>query len=101
MALNSERKLIECWVIFELELNGPSEGNPFVDISLSARFTLEDEKFSVQGFYDANGCIKFVSCPTQLAIGDMKQYAIINTLTVYMENSPACPLRPAITVRWG
>ncbi len=40
---------------FEVRLSGPSHGNPFVDVELSATFTLGDESVEVGGFYDGNG----------------------------------------------
>ena len=46
----------EQWGITELVIDGPSHGNPFVDVELSARFT--DDRgngTSVGGFYDGEG----------------------------------------------
>ncbi len=48
----------EQWGIFELTLKGPSAGNPFVDIKLSAEFTQGTEVFKPDGFYDGNGVYK-------------------------------------------
>ncbi|MFL7811211.1 MAG: DUF5060 domain-containing protein, partial [Anaerolineae bacterium] len=30
---------VERWDIFELSLDGPQDGNPFIDVSLRARFS--------------------------------------------------------------
>jgi hypothetical protein len=46
----------EQWGVTELTIDGPSHGNPFVDVELSAQFT--DDKghgISVSGFYDGDG----------------------------------------------
>lgn len=46
---------VEQWTVFEIALNGPREGNPFVDVTLSARFTQGDRTVTVAGFYDGEG----------------------------------------------
>jgi hypothetical protein len=57
---------IEQWGIFEAALNGPSTGNPFLDVDLTARFTSADKSIQVRGFYDGDGIyrIRFMP-PTQ------------------------------------
>jgi hypothetical protein len=39
----------------EIEITGPSHGNPFVDVDLTAIFSLEDHELRVGGFYDGDG----------------------------------------------
>jgi hypothetical protein len=46
---------IEQWGIFELALAGPSTGNPFKDVTLTANFTFEHRNVQVTGFYDVEG----------------------------------------------
>jgi len=46
---------VEQWDIFELTLKGPAEGNPFVDVRLSAEFRRGGEVFAPSGFYDGGG----------------------------------------------
>lgn len=41
--------------IFELKMPGPSAGNPFVDVDLTADFAFEGETRTVLGFYDGDG----------------------------------------------
>ncbi len=53
----------EQWDIFELTLKGPSSGNPFVDVELSAEFKQGDEIFRPEGFYDGNGVYKIRFMP--------------------------------------
>jgi hypothetical protein len=43
---------VERWEIFELTLNGPTEGNPFLDVTVGARFTHGHRTIQVDGFYD-------------------------------------------------
>src|SRR5262245_35455975 len=49
---------VEQWGIFEITLNGPTGGNPFVDVTLSARFTHGDQRIDANGFYDGGGTYK-------------------------------------------
>jgi hypothetical protein len=50
-----EITVIEQWGIFELILNGPSEGNPFTDIQVSAQFSYQHRIIEINGFYDGDG----------------------------------------------
>jgi hypothetical protein len=56
----------EQWGLYEVALKGPTEGNPFVDVELSATFTQNDQKSRVSGFYDGDGMyrVRFMP-PTQ------------------------------------
>src|SRR4051794_25953020 len=46
---------VEQWGRFELVLKGPSDGNPFVNVELSATFTQGRKQVRVSGFYDGDG----------------------------------------------
>ncbi len=46
---------VEKYKVFDLELNGTKEGNPFCDIELHAEFTDKDQKIVTEGFYKGNG----------------------------------------------
>jgi hypothetical protein len=46
---------IEKWKIFSIELNGPSDGNPFTDVKLTAIFKHKKKEVKVTGFYNGNG----------------------------------------------
>ena len=59
---------IEKWDRYEVTLNGPSSGNPFVDVQLSAVFTNGDKKISVNGFYDGRGKYKLRFMPAATGI---------------------------------
>ncbi|MEV4580429.1 DUF5060 domain-containing protein [Nonomuraea jabiensis] len=43
------------WAMTEVVLDGPSHGNPFVDVELTATFTLGETESTVGGFYDGDG----------------------------------------------
>ena len=47
---------------WKCRLPGPSNGNPFVDVQLSATFQHGDVKHTVNGFYDGKGiyCVRFM-----------------------------------------
>jgi hypothetical protein len=45
----------EQWGIFELSLSGSAKGNPFLDVTLSATFSLQHRTITVDGFYDGAG----------------------------------------------
>ena len=46
---------IEQWGMFELSLPGPSNGNPYKEVTFAARFTLQHRRVEVTGFYDGEG----------------------------------------------
>lgn len=43
------------WATFELSFDGPSTGNPFQDVTLSATFAQGARTVTVTGFYDGDG----------------------------------------------
>ena len=47
--------MVEQWGVFQIILPGPTNGNPFVDVTLSARFTQGDVSVEATGFYDGDG----------------------------------------------
>ena len=53
----------EKWKIFELTLNGPTDGNPFTDVKLTGQFINASDTISVPGFYDGNGTYKIRFMP--------------------------------------
>jgi hypothetical protein len=48
---------------FELVLDGPSTGNPFMETSLSATFTLDHRAVTVEGFYDGGSTYRIRFMP--------------------------------------
>ena len=53
---------VQQWDTFELSLKGPAGGNPFTEVTLSARFARDGGAFEPEGFYDGNGVhrVRFV-----------------------------------------
>lgn len=50
-----EQTFVEKYKVFDLELMGTKEGNPFQDTDLSAEFTNGTVRMTVKGFYKADG----------------------------------------------
>jgi hypothetical protein len=53
----------EKWGVYELVFAGPSHGNPFVDVLLSAEFTWEGRSLQTLGFYDGFGLYRLRFMP--------------------------------------
>ena len=56
---------VEQWGVFELALPGPSSGNPFTEVTLSARFRYGSRTAEVDGFYDGDGRYRIRYSPDQ------------------------------------
>ena len=59
----AESKSVEQWDVFEVTLKGPADGNPFIDVALSAHFAQGARTFDVAGFYDGEGVYKIRFMP--------------------------------------
>lgn len=59
---------VERWGVFEVTLNGPSAGNPFVDVHIGAQFKYHNRVVDVDGFYDGNGVYRIRFMPDE--VGD-------------------------------
>lgn len=55
----------EKWRIFSQTLKGPSTGNPFVDVKLTAVFSGPNERIETEGFYNGNGNYVIRLMPTE------------------------------------
>lgn len=49
---------VERWDVFEITLNGPKEGNPFLDVWVKAIFRKGGREMTIDGFYDGDGVYK-------------------------------------------
>ncbi len=56
----------ERWGIYEITLPGPSTGNPFVDVRLSAHFQFRNRTVDADGFYDGSGTYRIRFMPDDL-----------------------------------
>ena len=58
------KKQVEKWDVFEVEFQGPAEGNPFTDYEVTGTFESKSECTRVDGFYDGNGIYKVRFMPS-------------------------------------
>ena len=63
MSPKTESNTIERWGIFELTLEGPKNGNPFLDVTLSAQFSYQNRVLEPDGFYDGDGVYRIRFMP--------------------------------------
>src|SRR5947209_2817704 len=57
---------VERWGVFETILKGPEAGNPFLEVKLSASFSLGYRTVEVEGFYDGSGTYRVRFMPDTL-----------------------------------
>ena len=62
-AFANSASTVEKWGVFELTINGPTHGNPFTDVTLSAKFTNGNRIYTPEGFYDGDGVYKIRFMP--------------------------------------
>jgi Domain of unknown function (DUF5060)/Protein of unknown function (DUF4038)/Domain of unknown function (DUF5605) len=53
------------WDYIELNLPGPTSGNPFIDVTLTATFRYQHRSLTVEGFYDGEGSYKIRFMPDE------------------------------------
>src|SRR5690348_14468418 len=46
---------VEQWGVYEIALNGPTNGNPFLEVRFSAAFSNGSKTVEMPGFYDGDG----------------------------------------------
>jgi hypothetical protein len=68
------------WEVFELTLDGPATGNPFLDVQLTATFSLGHRSIQLDGFYDGAGKYKLRFMPDTL--GDWSYTTASNAPTL-------------------
>jgi len=56
----------ERWGIYEITLPGPSAGNPFIDVRISARFQFGHRTVEADGFYDGGGTYRIRFMPDEI-----------------------------------
>src|SRR5579859_4144990 len=54
------------WDFIELTFPGPSTGNPFLDVHLTATFRNQNRALTVEGFYDGDGTYKARFMPDEM-----------------------------------
>ncbi len=61
---------VERWGMFEIVLEGPQTGNPFMEVELSATFQFGHRSIEAPGFYDGEGFYRIRFMPD--AVGDWR-----------------------------
>src|ERR1700760_4265567 len=51
----AKHEAVPQWECFETVFDGPSNGNPFVDVQFGAVFSIDRRELQVDGFYDGDG----------------------------------------------
>lgn len=59
----AQAEAVERRGVYEIELKGPAEGNPFLDVKLSAEFQNGSHTIIVPGFYDGDGTYRIRFSP--------------------------------------
>jgi Domain of unknown function (DUF5060)/Domain of unknown function (DUF5605)/Protein of unknown function (DUF4038) len=57
---------VERWGVYEVALNGPTNGNPFLDVKFSAWFSQGTNSIEANGFYDGDGIYRVRFMPQTL-----------------------------------
>lgn len=63
VSFGSSSPMVEQWGVFELVLVGPTNGNPFTEVQLAARFQKDFDLVEVRGFYDGDGIYRIRFMP--------------------------------------
>jgi hypothetical protein len=63
--IGSKGNPIPRWDHLEINLSGPSSGNPYIDVTLSATFRHQNRSLVVGGFYDGDGSYKIRFMPDE------------------------------------
>ena len=63
MTVTNSTANVEQWDIFELALHGSAEGNPYMDVELTAQFAHKHRVIEVDGFYDGDGVYRIRFMP--------------------------------------
>lgn len=83
---------MERWGVHEIELPGPSGGNPFTEVRLSARFSFRHRVVEADGFYDGDGVYRVRFMPD--AAGSWS-YTTVSNVTELDGHGGAFEVSPA------
>lgn len=56
---------VERWSAYEITMQGPATGNPYIDVQLGAHFRFQNRVVDVNGFYDGEGVYRIRFMPDQ------------------------------------
>ena len=63
--IQAQKKEVRQFDIFEVSMKGPSAGNPFRDVTLSATFRFKNRICETEGFYDGKGIFRIRFMPDE------------------------------------
>lgn len=63
VSVTAATETVEQWGVYTITLQGPTNGNPFVDVRFSAAFSNGSRTVEVPGFYDGNGIYRVEFMP--------------------------------------
>lgn len=66
MISDTKQAQVEQWDVFEVVLQGPRSGNPYVDVKLSAEFCYNHRVLCPEGFYDGDGTYRIRLMPDKV-----------------------------------
>lgn len=81
----------ERWQSYELTLDGPTNGNPFMDVEFAAIFNYGTDHIHVRGFYDGNGKYKVRFMPKSVGIWNVKTISNVDELNDYQTSFTCTP----------
>ena len=61
--IQKDLEKVQQWDVYEISFTGPSAGNPYIDVELSAVFSSKDVSKTVPGFYDGDGIYRIRFSP--------------------------------------
>ena len=94
MATEERKFSVEQWDVFETEFVGPSKGNPFREVTLTAEFIHEERLLEVSGFYDGDGTyrLRFMpDTPGEWSYITHSNRPILDAVVGYFTCTPASP----------
>jgi hypothetical protein len=77
----SSSDIVEKWDVFELELNGPSSGNPYLDVEFKVKFNHQDKSIIIPGFYDGDGVYRVRFSPDLLGVWTFQTVSNVSQLS--------------------
>jgi hypothetical protein len=89
-------KTIPCYDIYELALSGPADGNPFLEVTFSARFQSGGRVVDTEGFYDGGGVYRVRFMPDQPGEWTCLTHSNQAALDGRGESFTCAPARPGV-----
>jgi hypothetical protein len=71
---------VEQWGTYEVSLQGPTKGNPFLDVTFSAQFKQGDVTVAANGFYDGDGIYRVRFMPEKTGEWEYKTKSNVRAL---------------------